>query len=195
MWTLITKNELAEYARINVNNIDDSWYNIILGIIEDKTGWSYLENAEDVVDVIHGNSSPILIGKSPINSISSIVVNGSALSPSVYTYTWNKIYMKNNTDRAYLSVFPPGIANIQITYNVGGINSLPSTYQQALRATVLLCLKEFVAVPRNEGSDQVLKKYRPDRTMMPEEVLQSYGLHGKISGIIKSTLPLRIRIV
>lgn len=195
MWTIVTKNDVAEYARINISNIDDSWYDIVLGIVENKTGWFSLENAVDVTETVHGNNSPIMVVKAPINSITSIVANNSIISPSTYTFTWNKIYMKNKTDRSTLSVFPPGIANIDITYNVGGTDSLPPDYQENLRATLLLCLKEFVAVPRNEGSDQMLKKYRPDRTMMPEEVLQSYGLHGKISGIIKSLLPNGIRIV
>ena len=52
----------------------------------------------------------------------------------------------------------------------------------------------MVAIPRNEGSDQVLRKYRPDRTMMPEEVLKSYGVHGKIMGIIQANLPRRIKV-
>lgn len=195
MWTLVTKEELATYARININNIDESWYEIVLGIIEDRTGWNYLEDAQDVVDIVHGNGSPILAVRSPINSVSSIVINGATLASSAYTFTWNKIYMVNNTDRTSLSVFSPGISNIRLSYNIGGIDSLPNHYQQALRSTLLLCLKEFVAIPRNEGSDQILKKYRPDRTMMPEEVLQSYGLHGKISGIIKTQLPQRVRIV
>lgn len=194
MWTIISKDRAAEFARVNVDSIDDLWYDEILGTIEVYTGWYSLENGIDVTERRHGSNSPLLLLKSPINSISSIIINGSLLSSSAYDYDWNKVYMINESSDAPLAVFSKGIKNIIISYNVGGTDSLPSKYLNALQMTMLLCMKEYVAIPRGEGSDQTLRKYRPDRTQAPEEVLQSQGIHGKIQGILRVNLPSRIRV-
>lgn len=194
MWKIISKSDAAEYARMSINSIDDLWYDTTLGLIEVHTGWASLDETMDDVRVLHGTNTPILLVPAPINSITYIKIDDVALSDGLYHYNWNKIYMKNASTRTSLSTFPTGIANIEVSYNVGGITSLPDEYQSALKATLLLCIKEFVAIPRNEGSDQVLRKYRPDRTMMPEETLKNYGVHGKIMGIIRANLPSRIRV-
>lgn len=194
MWQIISKDAAAQYARMAIGSIDDLWYDTTLGIIETYCGWSNLEEAVDITETMHGNNSPILIVKAPIVSVTSISVDGTIISPTLYKYNWNKIYMTNNSDRTSLSVFQRGIMNVVVSYRVGGISSLPEHYQDALKATMLLCIKEMVAVPRNEGSDQTLRKYRPDRTMMPEETLKNYGIHGKIMGIVKAQLPGRIKV-
>lgn len=192
MWTIVTKEQSAEYARVNTLSIDDAWYDIMIGAIETYTGWHYLESPTDRIDRFHGTGTPYLLCKTPINSVSSIIVSGSSLSSSEYSAEWNKIYLIN--DGTVSNIFKNGIKNVIVSYNVGGTNSLPSNYIESLRSTLLMCLKEFIAIPRNEGSDQTLRKYRPDRTMMPEEVLKSYGIHGKIQGIMKANLPSRIRV-
>lgn len=194
MWNIVSRAEVANFARINEDNIDDIWYDTVLGIIETNTGWYSLEESMDVIDITHGHGSPILYVKSPINSVAYLKVDGATVSSSLYYASWEKIYIKNNSDRTYLSVIKPGIANVEISYNIGGITALPSNYQESLKAVLLLCIKELIAIPRNEGSDQTLRKYRPDRTMMPEETLKNYGVHGKINGIIRSQLPARTKV-
>jgi len=196
MWQIITKEQAAEFARVNVQSVDDIWYDNIVGIVERYTGWSHLEEAATITERFHGNGTPFLLCQHPINSVTSIQVSNSLLSSSSYIVDWSKIYLINDDvgNGIPLNVFKKGIKNILITYNAGGTDSLPSSYLQSLKNTLLLCLKEMIAIPRNEGSDQTLRKYRPDRTMAPEEVLQSYGIHGKIQGIIKTNLPNRIRV-
>lgn len=193
MWNIISKSDLAEFARISAGSIDDIWYDATLGIIETFTGWSHLEEPVNKIYTTHGHNSPILVSLSPINTVNSITVNSKVISPSLYFVSWDKIYMKNDDENRNM-VFVRGFGNITVDFNIGGTSAIPDHFQQALKGTLLLCLKEMVAIPRNEGSDQVLRKYRPDRTMMPEEVLKSYGVHGKIMGIVQANLPRRIRV-
>jgi len=194
MWKIVSKDEVSNFARISAGSIEDMFYDTTLGVVETFTGWSNLEAPINIIHTAHGHGSPILLAHAPINSVASITVNGAVISPSLYYVSWDKIYMKNSEENPRLQVFKRGFANIELAYNIGGIASIPENYQQSLKATLLLCIKEMVAIPRNEGSDQVLRKYRPDRTMMPEEVLKSYGVHGKIMGIIQANLPRRIKV-
>lgn len=194
MWKIITKEEASEFARVSINSIDDIIYDTTLGLIEVHTGWRNLDDPINTIKYAHGIGSPILLLDAPINSITYIKIDGVTIDSSLYYADWNKVYMKNNSDRLSLNVFPVGIGNIEVSYEQGGSETLPESYRQSLIATTLLCVKEMIAIPRNEGSDQVLKKYRPDRTMMPEETLKNYGVHGKIMGIIRANLPSRIRV-
>ena len=201
-WEIVTKTDTAKFCRVATTELLDSWYDISLGLIERHTGWYSLSVEEDVVEYVNGPGNAILVPKFPINSVSSIYISGVIL-PSTYYYTaWNQIEIRTyRIDEVYdLTVqleritnwgeaFPFGIRNINLTYNVGGVESLPSKYLYSLKSTLLMVIKEFSTVPRNEGSDSMLKKYRPDRTMLPEEVLTSYGVHGKIKGILKAMLP------
>lgn len=196
MWEIVSKEQTANYARVNIQNIDDYWYTNIVGMIEKYTGWRYLNDATSVTERYHGTGTPFLAIHAPINTITSIVVSTATISSSLYSYDWNKVYLINDELNAGYAhnVFKQGIKNVVVNYNVGGTSSLPVHLSESLQQTMLMCLKELIAIPRNEGSDQTLRKYRPDRTMMPEEVLKSYGVHGKIQGIMKANLPMRLRV-
>lgn len=196
MWDIVSKEQTATYARVSIQNIDDYWYDNIVGMVEHFTGWRHLDEAQNIVTRCHGTGTPFLAIHAPINTITSIVVSQETISSSLYTYDWNKVYMINddlNTGYAN-NFFKRGVKNVVVTYNVGGTSNLPTYLFESLQQSMLMCLKELIAIPRNEGSDQTLRKYRPDRTMMPEEVLKSYGVHGKIQGILKANLPMRLRV-
>lgn len=201
-WELADKEEVAEYCRTTQQFLRDEWYDSALGMVEDHTGWYSLTTPIDVDEYVSGNGSAILVPKTPINSVTSVYVQGTLL-PAVYYYVaWNGIEIVTyrpgevydvTVQLGYRlnwgEVFPDGLRNIRLVYNVGGMTSLPTEYQYKFKLAMLMIIKELSTVPRNEGSDTMLNKYRPDRTMLPEEVLTSYGMHGKINGILNSVLP------
>ena len=203
-WEIITKEDAANFARITTAQLQDIWYDVALAAIENYTGWQSLTEAADISEYIDGPGSSILVPRLPINTVSLLQIYGSSVPTSYYYVTWNGVEMRTYRPgetyettvyfervTSFGDVFPFGIRNIYITYNYGGIGSLPNEYLGLVKDSLLQVIKEFSVVPRSEGSDTMLKKYRPDRTLQPEEILSNYGIHGKIKGILQATLPRR----
>lgn len=198
-WEIVTKNDAKEFIRVPTLDIQDLWYDMALGLIEDHTGWT-LEAQSGITERANGSGTDILETEIfPIQSVSSIVIESNGLSSGFYTTRWNWIQLlsyrgEDITDYGGLysiTEFPFGIGNVTITYNAGGYDSLPNKYKRATQLTMLMLIKEISTNFRGEGSDQMYKKYRPDRTQNPEEVLLNYGQHGKMQGILKANLPIR----
>lgn len=201
-WEIVTQTEAANFARVQENQLDNVWYDIALGMIEAHTGWESLTQATNVSEYLDGNGSSILKTRLPLNSVSLVQVVGTTVPSTYYNVAWYGLemrsYVPGDTFQTYMllerllayeNIFPIGIKNVYAVYNYGGTASLPSKYYNATKSALLQIIKELSTVPRTEGSDSMLKKYRPDRTMQPEEVLRSYGVHGKVYGILLATLP------
>lgn len=201
-WEIITKTQTADFARVTEAQLSDLWYDIALGMVERFTGWRSLSDAKTVAEYVDGSGSSILIPNIPINTVTSVQVHGISLPSGYYYAAWNGIELRTYRPgedfettvwlervTSFGEIFPFGLKNIYVDYNYGGTASLPSEYLTAVKSALLQIIKELSTVPRTEGSDSMLKKYRPDRTMNPEEVLQNYGVHGKINGILLATLP------
>lgn len=201
-WTIVTEEETASYCRVVASFLRPEWYTLALGAIENYTGWYSLDEAETVQDYFDGSGSSHLRPLFPINSVTSIQVHGITVPAAYYYVKWNAIQMRSyrpdqsyattlllDRETAYGTVFPYGMKNIYVDFNVGGTASLPAKYLNNLRLCLLMIIKEFTVMPRGEGSDYKMNKWRPDRTLNPEEVLTSYGVHGKINGIIRAFLP------
>ncbi len=135
------KTKYSTSGKNSLQSIEDMFHDTTFAVTETFTGWSNLEAPVDIVHTAHGHGSPILLAHAPINSVTSITVNGVVISPSLYYVSWDKIYMKNSEENPRLQVFKRGFANIEVAYNIGGIASIPENYQQSLKATLLLCIK------------------------------------------------------
>lgn len=192
---------MSQYIRMPTSQIDDIWYTWCMALIQKHTGWYSLDEAKTLTDqYLDGDGSAYLRTRRPLNSISSLLVNGTSLSDAHYLARWDGVYLRTfyqsesfiYSDYRYTGFFPEGIGNIKITYNAGGTDNLPEEYLGALQASLVLIVKEFSTLPRQEGSDQIMKRYNPNRTAEPEEALRTFGIHGKIQGILNSTLPKRI---
>lgn len=196
-WEIVSDTDVANYVRFPVNNLRDAWYDQAIGIIEGFTGWSLTEE-NNITEVLDGTgTSDLKPEKIPISSVTSINISGINIPTSYYYVTWSGIKLKSHRDFSVqlssglyeIIDFPYGVANITIEYSCGGFNILPRKYQEAIKAATFMIIKEYTVIPRSEGSDQVMRTYRPDRTMLPEEVLMNYGTHGKIRGILNAMLP------
>ena len=201
-WEIVSKVDVATFARVTQDMLRDVWYTTALGHIERYTGWQKLTAAENITEYVDGSGDAILTPRVPINTVTTIQVHGTPLPSGYWASTWDGIRLRSyrpgesfettvflERTTSFGEIFPFGLSNIYLSYNVGGIASLPVEYSEAVKEALLLVIKEFSVVPRMEGSDSMLKKYRPDRTMVPEEVLHNYGLHGKINGILRAILP------
>lgn len=201
-WEIVTQTETADFARVSVTQLQDIWYDMAVGMVEQYTGWSSLSTPENAQEYVNGSGSSLLRIKSPVNTVSVLEIHGVSVPASLYYVNWYGIEMRSyvpdsilyitySMERSFAldNVFPFGIKNVYVEYNYGGISSLPDKYKNALKWALLQIIKEMSTVPRTEGSDSMLRKYRPDRTLLPEEVLRMYGIHGKILGILGATLP------
>lgn len=200
-WEIVSKESVASFIRVPEDRMMDVWYDMSIGLIEDHTGW-YLDAQTNITELTSGNGSNFLVPDVvPIASVSSIRIEGSLVPPTHYVTSWDMIQLKSyrsddilQSDMLYsIGEFNLGTRNIEIVYNSAGYNGLPRKYKEALKSCIFFICKEFSVNFRGEGSDQMMRKYRPDRTMNPEEVLMSYGQHGKIKGILNTILPLHKR--
>lgn len=202
-WEIVPKSQVSENIRIPVTSLQDIWYDAAIGLVERFSG-IYIGEAANYTEEGDGTGSIFYRPKViPVNSVSSLSILGQTIPSYRYSVRWDGIWFKDqrvldtnpySTGFVYYSSFPFGISNVDITYNAGGITNLPSEFKDALPMTLILVIKEMSVLFRTEGSDQVLEKYRPDRSKVKDEVLQNYGIHGKIRGIIKSWLPPKMRV-
>lgn len=206
MWEIISKEEVSQFIRVPVLEISDLWYDLVISLIEDYTGWYSLDYAEDIIEDIDGDGSAFLRTQIPINSVSTILLNGVGVPSSYYSTKWHGVTLKTYiSDTSIIDhemfynmyefgfYFPIGLSNINVSYNAGGISSLPARYRNKIRTALLLCIKELSIIPRNEGSDQMMREYVPRKQTNRGEVLKRFGVHGKIMGIIESILPPKSR--
>jgi len=201
-WAIVTKTEAANFARVTEPQLQDVWYDAALALIENYTGWHSLEVPKTASEYVDGNGSQILHPNLPVNSVNLIQIHGQTVPSAYYHVNWYGVEMRTYIPGdVYIShmlferklgaqnIFPYGIKNIYIEYSYGGTSSMPKRLVDNIKWGLLQIIKEISTVPKNEGSDSMLKKYRPDRTLLPEEVLSNYGLHGKIRGILMATFP------
>lgn len=202
-WELVSKSDVAKNIRVAAPDIQDIWYDSAIGLVERFTGWN-LVAAQSYTEYGDGNGSEIFTPEVlPLNSVSSLKISTQLIPSTAYLVRWDGVYFKTpevlpttpyTTSLIYYNHFPFGIGNVYIEYNGGGITNLPSKYSSYLPMTLTYIIKELSVLFRNEGSDNVLEKYRPDRSQVKEEVLQNYGIHGKVRGIIKSWYPIKMRV-
>lgn len=198
-WDIISVDQASKFIRIPQSEIQDFWYDVSIGLIEQHTGWT-LDIVDNIDEKIDGtDSTHIEVTQFPISSVSQVKVMGDIIPSSYYAVKWNMIQLlsyRGEDVSIYnglysIDVFPYGVGNVQVIYDCGGVNSLPNKYKQAVTMCLLMLCKEISTNFRGEGSDQILRKFRPDRTQNPEEVLINYGQHGKMEGILKALLPKR----
>lgn len=196
-WVIVSKQEASQFIRVALSEVQDIWYDMAVGLIEEHTGWT-LTAESSITERVDGLGTDYFeLKKYPIASVTSVTLQGSAVNSNYYNVEWDKVrlYSYRGEDLTLytglysLDYFPYGSGNLTVVYNAGGYASLPNRYLQAVKACILMVCKEFSTNFRGEGSDQMYRKYRPDRTQNPEEVLMSYGQHGKITGILKAFLP------
>lgn len=198
-WEIVTKADTKNFIRVPLDEIQDLWYDLALGLVEEHTGWTLTPEA-DITERVNGTGADYIeTEKFPISSVSSVTIESSSLSLGFMAARWNMIQLLSyrgeditNYGGLYsINEFPYGIGNVTVVYSCGGALSLPNRYYRTVQMTMLMLIKEISTNFRGEGSDQMYKKYRPDRTQNPEEVLLNYGQHGKMQGILKTNLPKR----
>ena len=201
-YEIISKEDVSRMIRMPISKIDDFWYEIVLSEIELQTGLYSLSEAQDIVQTLDGDGSYTLSGLyKPINSVSSLSIDGASVPSNYFLVRWNEVSLRTfynvnlvyEANLRYTQEFASGIGNISISYNAGGTANLPSHYLGALKMCIVLCLQALSTMPREEGTDQVLRNYKSinEEYARKDEVASEYGVHGKIKSIIKNTLPKR----
>lgn len=198
-WEIVSSSIVKDFIRVPQSDMQDIWYDMAVGLIEEHTGWN-LTATLGITEKTDGNGTDFLaVQNAPIASVASVKVEGDTIPSGYYHVRWDSIRLlsyRGEDVSLYnglysITHFPFGVGNIEIVYDGGGATALPNKYLQSVKSCILMVCKEFSTNFRGEGSDQMYRKYRPDRTQNPEEVLLNYGQHGKITGILKAFLPTR----
>lgn len=147
-WTLCRKNDITDLYPIAEADLRDFWSETVEGLIKQYMGAPYLGAPTSISgEYYNGDGTPILVVKSPpIQSVQSLVADGSSYSSSEYLLSENTITLKNG-------VFPVGTGNITLTYTSGNLANVDPV--------VRLCAATMVVAMINyrgrAGADSSLK--------------------------------------
>lgn len=200
---IVDKSIVSDMIRMPASKIRDEYYDMAIGQIQLHTGWRYLNYNVDLVQIKDGDDSFYLQLQKPVNTVSYVKINNTPVPSAYYVVRWDGIYMKTEPQSVDLiyetSLYSPncfslGIGNIEVSYNCGGIANLPYEYQEAIKLAIILIIQTLSTLPREEGSDQILRNYKPQNQEYErkDESQSGVGIHGKIRDIIFKTLPRRI---
>src|SRR6478609_5940525 len=94
-WQIISKEDTSKYIRLPVVQLEDLWYEMSLGLIEQYTGWEGLEeDAETITETLDGTGMSYLPTRTPLASLSSLSIFGVTMPTSYYDVRWDGLYLK-----------------------------------------------------------------------------------------------------
>lgn len=118
-WTLCTKEDVRSLYPIDEAELDDTWSELVEGLIRTYKGTPYLGAATAITDEYHNGSEGtdiIVVKKPPISSVTSLTVDGATLTSTEYIVYTNSIQLITRRIKE-------GRANIKVSY----ISGTPST--------------------------------------------------------------------
>lgn len=139
----------------------------------------YDPNSRAYTQTLDGKDTKALYLRSyPITAVSSLVISGATINPSLYAVTEERIVFKDG------SLFPRGIQNITVAYTAG-YTSMPELLKQAARyATKAVYAAK--SVDPNVSSEAVPGVYSVSYAMG--------GMNGR-SGSVAGTLPMNAQLL
>lgn len=186
-WEIVTKAEAAKLAGARESDMRDEWYDMAIGAIERMTGVKNLGSTANVTETSNGDGTGLLLVRQPpIVSVTSLTNNGIAVDPDNYVvYT---SFVEIDPSSGGIDRFDKGVGNVVIQY-VSGTNG-----DQATKLAAVLIIKELASMSLGEGAESKIQFYKPGQSAATEEPLRQWGIHGKIAGIIKTLLGVKMRV-
>jgi hypothetical protein len=116
-WTLCSKEDVVGITHAPESALEDFWSNTVEGLIRRHLGMPHLGEQVTVTDERHNGDGTyiLLVRKPPIVSVSSLLLNGAALSASDYVVTDFSIQL-------LYTKFTKGILNVKVSYVSGSVD-------------------------------------------------------------------------
>ena len=191
-WEAISENEVAKISGTSADKMRDVWYDWAVGIIGRVSGIYNIGDITTVTEVRDGNGMDrISVHKTPINSVTSVTVDGYSVSSGDYTFDDVSIVfedtMPTNPHLATMR-FSRGSKNVTLVYESG------AAADHSVGLAIALIVKEFSKIERLEGAEAHLQFYQVGKNRATEAPLTEWGLHGKIRGIARSLLGEKFKV-
>lgn len=161
-WELVTRAEVANLAGQDVATLRDEWYDWVVGILKQETGYEYIEGTTaTVTDEAHdGNGTDLLVVKKPpIVSVASLSIGGSGVSSNRYKVYDQYVRMVSTLDDTIPSYFPIGVQNVLITYT-SGFTAVPADVKLAVANAIEIIMLHNL----RGGTTANIKWSVPERT-------------------------------
>ena len=191
-WEAVSENEVALICGTSVDTLRDIWYDWAVGIIERHTGVHNIGDIATITEERDGNGiDRITVNKPPIDSVTSVTVDGYVVSSGDYTFDNVSIVFEDtlptNPHLATMK-FNRGSKNVTLVYESG------ASENYAVGVTIALIVKEFSRLERSEGAEAHLQFYQVGKNRATEAPLTEWGLHGKVRGIARSLLGEKFKV-
>jgi len=149
-WTLCTKEDVTSLYPIDEANLDDTWSELVEGLIRTYKGTPYLGIATTVTDEYHNGvegTDIITVKKPPISSVTSVTVDGALLTSADYIVYTHSIQLISRTIKE-------GRANVKITY----VSGTPGTSDDPnVRFAAIAMIIAIINYRGRLGSDSSVK--------------------------------------
>ena len=129
-------DDVKAWLDLKTQDADPVLVRLIVGVSAHIESWLSRPIADQVItDVFSGHGGAVqLLRGFPIISVASVVVDGTTLAPSTYTFTEDSVILSTGT-------FTRGRGNITITYTAGFV-AIPADIEQAAIEVVAIRFKE-----------------------------------------------------
>lgn len=184
-WLLCSKEDVMSLIPIKESEIEDFWSEAVEGMIRQHLGMPYLGKTQAITGEKHNGDGTIVlrVNKPPIDSVSSLVVDGATLLASDYHIFTTHIQLK------YLT-FTEGSLNVEINYTSG-----TTAIDSHIRLCAAAMIVAIVNYRRRFGADASIKWGTADQKQGESTPMAQQGLTEHLVNIMKKTLKRsRVRV-
>jgi len=193
MWKYCTKNEVSAFSGLAESTLDDSWSQMVEGLIDEYTGETY-GTSTSYTESFDGDgvNDTILLSHTPASSITSLSIDGVALQSTSYElYESGYVRLVSTAggalDRATGSagsVFPSGQQNVVVVYTAN-----ESTVPAYVKLAAILAISEIAVLSERAGSNSSLAVSRASqRAGDGVSYNTAAALANKLRTIIRNTI-------
>lgn len=177
-WTLCSPEDVASLHPISVEDIEDTWSDMVEGLIRSHTGQPFLGSSSAISDEVHsGDGSNILrVSAPPIVSVTSLQIDDTVLDEDEY-------YAYDTTIQLKYVVFPRGSLNVKVSY-VSGMEEVPDDIRLAAAAMIVA----IINYRKRHGADASLKWGTANQKAGEESPNLNVGLTSHLVRIMKQIL-------
>lgn len=196
-WEIVTKANVSSISGIKEASLQDWWYAAAVALVTRHANINNIGTLTSVTETKNGNGGSILlVNRPPISSVTSLYIDDVLVDPADYIYSGQYVTLLTENDLLSTSlpvqkelIFDQGIGNVVITYVSGS-----ATIDNSVGLTIAFIVKELANLSTQEGADARLQFYQPAKSRASEEPLFEWGVHGKIMGIIKTFLGVKMKV-
>jgi hypothetical protein len=185
-WEIVSRAEVSSVSGMNADELRDDWYNMVVGILHEVTPYELFHTTTTITDEVHdGDGTNLLVvNRPPIVSISSISIDGVAVSSTCYTAYGNFVKLSPSEENLLTPIFPKGVGNVTISYT-SGFSTVPTDIKLGVINAI-----EIIALHKKRGASTADLRYdsAADQDGSPEPGVPYASLAYTIRKILRTSI-------